>query len=332
MVEQFRAFTDHYIKYVESFGKQVCMWGALTHAKGETPVKSENVIMNLWYNGYADPKEMVEQGYKLISMPDGLLYIVPAAGYYYDYLNTKYLYEKWTPAHVGNVVFEEQDPAILGGMYAVWNDHVGNGISVKDIHHRAFPALQTLSAKMWDGIHVTVPYDEFVQKAQMLSEAPGVNQLAKWGEPNTMIMEHASLQPGEELPYPEVGYDYTVEFDIEAAAEKSGTELFRSDNAVFYLSDPVSQKLGFARDGYLYTFNYQFFPGEKAHVAITGDNTSTTLKVNGKVVGQLNTRTIYHNKEHKGDIRVVPTLVFPLEKAGDFQGSITNLKVYNYKK
>lgn len=332
VVEQFRAFTDHYIKYVESFGKQVCMWGALTHAKGETPVKSENVIMNLWYNGYADPKEMVEQGYKLISMPDGLLYIVPAAGYYYDYLNTKYLYEKWTPAHVGNVVFEEQDPAILGGMYAVWNDHVGNGISVKDIHHRAFPALQTLSAKMWDGIHVTVPYDEFVQKAQMLSEAPGVNQLAKWGEPNTMIMEHASLQPGEELPYPEVGYDYTVEFDIEAAAEKSGTELFRSDNAVFYLSDPVSQKLGFARDGYLYTFNYQFFPGEKAHVAITGDNTSTTLKVNGKVVGQLNTRTIYHNKEHKGDIRVVPTLVFPLEKAGDFQGSITNLKVYNYKK
>ena len=129
-----------------------------------------------------------------------------------------------------------------------------------------------------------------------------------------------------------MGYDYTVEFDIEAAAEKSGTELFRSDNAVFHLSDPVSQKLGFARDGYLYTFNYQFFPGEKAHVAITGDNTSTTLKVNGKVVGQLNTRTIYHNKEHKGDIRVVPTLVFPLEKAGDFQGSITNLKVYNYKK
>ena len=94
VVEQFRAFTDHYIKYVASFGKQVCMWGALTHAKGETPVKSENVIMNAWYNGYAEPKEMVKLGYKLISMPDGLLYIVPAAGYYYDYLNTKYLYEK----------------------------------------------------------------------------------------------------------------------------------------------------------------------------------------------------------------------------------------------
>lgn len=44
--------------------------------------------MSAWYNGYANPKEMVKQGYKLISIPDGLLYIVPAAGYYYDYLNT----------------------------------------------------------------------------------------------------------------------------------------------------------------------------------------------------------------------------------------------------
>ena len=332
VVEQFRAFTDHYIKYVESFGKQVCMWGALTHAKGETPVKSENVIMNAWYNGYADPKEMVKLGYKLISMPDGLLYIVPAAGYYYDYLNTKHLYEKWTPAHVANVVFDEKDPAILGGMYAVWNDHVGNGISVKDIHHRSFPALQTLSAKMWDGVNVTVPYEEFVQKSQMLSEAPGVNQMAKWGEPNSLILEQAAVKPGDQLAYPEVGYDYTVEFDIVAADEKPGTELFRSENAVFYLSDPISQKLGFARDGYLYTFDYQFFPGEKAHVSIVGDNTSTVLKVNGKVEGQLNTRTIYHNKDHKGDIRVVPTLVFPLEKAGDFKGRLTNLKVYNYKK
>lgn len=41
VVEKFRAFTDHYIRYVESFGKQACVWGALTHAQGDTPVKSE---------------------------------------------------------------------------------------------------------------------------------------------------------------------------------------------------------------------------------------------------------------------------------------------------
>lgn len=332
VVEQFRAFTDHYIKYVESFGKQVCMWGALTHAQGETPVKSENVIMNAWYNGYADPKEMVKQGYKLISMPDGLLYIVPAAGYYYDYLNTEYLYKEWTPAHVADVVFEEKDPAILGGMFAVWNDHVGNGISVKDIHHRAFPALQTLSAKMWTGVNVSLPYADFVRQSQALSEAPGVNQLAKWKAPaESMILEQASLNPGDELPYPEVGYDYTVEFDIEAVGEQPGTELFRSENAVFYLSDPISGKLGFARDGYLNAFNYQFYPGEKARVAIVGDNTSTTLKVNGEVVETLDIRVIRWEGETK-PMRQVRTLVFPLEKAGNFKSRITNLQVYNYCK
>lgn len=332
VVEQFRAFTDHYIKYVEGFGKQVCMWGALTHAKGETPVKSDNVIMNLWYNGYANPKDMVEQGYKLISMPDGLLYIVPAAGYYYDYLNTEHLYKNWTPAHVGDVVFDEKDPAILGGMFAVWNDHVGNGISVKDIHHRAYPALQTLAVKMWDGVNVTLPYEEFAAKSQLLSEAPGVNELGRWGKPGNLILSLPAVKAGDKMGYPEVGYDYTVEFDITAADEQPGTELFRSDNAVFYLSDPISQKLGFARDGYLYTFDYQFFPGEKAHVSIEGDNTSTILRVNGKAVGQLNTRTVYHsNEDKKAGLRVVPTLVFPLQKAGNFKAGIANFKVYNYK-
>lgn len=331
VVEQFRAFTDHYIKYVEGFGKQVCMWGALTHAQGETPVKAENIIMNAWYNGYAQPQEMVKLGYKLISMPDGLLYIVPAAGYYHDYLNTEYLYGQWTPAHVADVVFEEKDPSILGGMFAVWNDHVGNGISVKDIHHRAFPALQTLSAKMWCGVNVSVSYADFVKQSQNLSEAPGVNQLAKWGEPHSLLVEQASLRPGDTLPYPEVGYDYTVEFDIEAASEACGTELFRSENAVFYLSDPVSGKLGFARDGYLNTFNYQFYPGEKAHVSIVGDHASTALEVNGKLVEKLDIRVIRLEGEAK-PMRQVRTLVFPLEKAGNFKSSITDFRVYNYKK
>ena len=134
VVEKFRAFTDHYIRFVESFGKQACVWGALTHAKGDTPVKSQNVLMSAWYNGYADPKEMIKQGYDLISIPDGYLYIVPAAGYYYDYLNTEMLYKEWTPAHIGKEVFPEKHKQIKGGMFAVWNEHAGNGISTKEIH------------------------------------------------------------------------------------------------------------------------------------------------------------------------------------------------------
>ena len=52
------------------------------------------------------------------------------------------------------------------------------------------------------------------------------------------------MTPGATLPYPEIGYDYTVSFTIEGKAEKPGTELFRSEDAVFYLSDPVSGMMG----------------------------------------------------------------------------------------
>ena len=327
VVEKFRAFTDHYIRLVESYGKQACVWGALTHAAGETPVKSENVIMSAWYNGYADPKEMVRQGYKLISIPDGLVYIVPAAGYYYDYLNTQYLYEKWTPAHVAKAVFEEKDPAILGGMFAVWNDHVGNGISVKDIHHRLFPALQTLATKTW-GAQVDLPYADFDRLRQGLSEAPGVNQLGRIGRTEGLVYEVAEVHPNTNLAHEEIGYGYTVSFDLEAADEAPGTELFRSDNAVFYLADPISGRFGFARDGYLNSFQFRPYPGEKLNVQVKGDNRSTSLLIDGKLVETMDIQKRYFNGG-KDSMNYVRTLVFPLKKAGSFKSKITNLKVYN---
>lgn len=329
VVEKFRAFTDHYIRFVEGFGKQAVVWGALSHAKGDTPVKSENVVMNAWYNGYADPATMIKDGYQLISIPDGLVYIVPKAGYYYDYLNEPYLYKEWTPAHIGKAVFDEKHPSILGGMFAIWNDHVGNGISVKDIHHRIFSPLQTLSVKMWTGAQTGIPYETFNEKRALLSEAPGVNQLARIGKKPELVYERSTVAPGSTSDYPEIGYNYTVSFDITGAKESKGTELFRSPNAVFYLSDPIRGMMGFARDGYLNTFPYKVNPGEKATIQIEGDNCSTTLRVNGKVVDEMNTQKLYFNAG-KDSMNYVRTLVFPLEKAGNFNSKVQNLKVYNY--
>lgn len=327
VVEKFREFTDHYIRHIESFGKQACVWGALTHAKGDTPVKSENVIMNAWYNGYADPKEMIKQGYQLISIPDELVYIVPQAGYYQDYLNTQSLYENWTPAHIGKAIFEEKDPNITGGMFAIWNDHAGNGISNKDIYHRVYPALQTLSVKMWTGKQVITSYENFNSQRNSLSEAPGVNQLGRIGKAPGLVYEQASVTPCRSLPYPEIGYNYLVSFDIEGADEKKGTELFRSPNAVFYLSDPIQGMLGFARDGYLNTFSYRVMPNEQVTVGVSGDNRITRLHINGKVVEELNIQKRFYNGG-KDSMNYVRTLVFPLEKTGDFKSRVTNLKVY----
>lgn len=331
VVEKFRAFTDHYIRFVEGFGKQACVWGALTHANGDTPVKSKNVVMNAWYNGYAEPKEMIKQGYDLISVPDGYLYIVPAAGYYYDYLNTEMLYNEWTPAHIGKEVFPEKHKQILGGMFAVWNDHAGNGISTKDIHYRVFPAMQTLAVKMWTGKDRKLPYDTFNTARMTLSEGPGVNVAGRIGNKPRAVYNQETLKPGMETGLKEIGYRYTVSFDIVSVPEERGTELFRSPDAVFYLSDPVSGKLGFARDGYLNTFNYQFYPDEMASIAICGDEKSTRLYVNGELKEDLNIQKRFFNGG-KDSMNYVRTLVFPLEKAGDFKSKITNVEVLNYCK
>lgn len=331
VVEKFRAFTDHYIRFVEGFGKQACVWGALTHANGSTPVKSKNILMNAWYNGYADPKEMIKQGYNLISTPDGLLYIVPEAGYYYNYLNTEYLYKNWTPAVIGKEVFPERHKQIPGGMFAVWNDHSGNGISTKDIHYRVLPAMQTLAVKMWTGKDCKTSYEDFNVSRTKLSEAPGVNIAGRLGDKPRSVFNLDALEPGTSTGVREIGYQYTVAFDIKAADELKGVELFRSPDAVFYLSDPIEGKLGFARDGYLNTFNYRFFDGEEASVAISGDQKSTRLYINGKLKESLDIQKRYFNGG-KDSMSYVRTLVFPLEKAGNFKSTIKNVEVLNYCK
>ncbi len=330
-MEQFRAFTDRYIKYAESFGKKAAIWGSLTHAKGQTPVKSDDVLMYLWSNGYANPKDMIEAGYEVVSIPDGWVYIVPKAGYYYDYLNTDLLYNRWTPANIGGKVFSgDTISQIKGGMFAVWNDHPNNGITVKDIAHRVMAALPTMAAKTWSADKVTVPYQEFIDKSSRMIEAPGVNFLARYGTPGEKqeILTIDVVAPGMKLPIPEIGYNYTVEFDVEGAQEAKGTKLFESPNATFWLSDPIEGLMAFSREHDLNKFRQDIRPDEKIHVKITGDNVGTRLYVNGKLVDDLNPRWVSWNGGSR-KMAQVRTLVFPLDKAGDFKSKVTNLRVVN---
>ena len=336
VVEKFRYFTDFCIRTAEKYGKQACVWGALTHAKGNTPVKVDNVLMYEWYNGYADPTDMINLGYDVVSIPDGYTYIVPAAGYYYDYLNCNFLYDNWTPAQIGNQKFEEKHPKIKGGSFAVWNDHAGNGISCKDIHYRVYPAMQTMAVKMWTGAKPTVPFGEFDKARLALSDAPGVNIAGRFGGDHRTILEipavKASTEYAKENGVKEIGFEYSVSFDIEYSCEENGAVLFSSRDAEFYLADPVQGKIGFSRDGYLNTFNYRFYPGEKANITISGNKEVTKLFVNGKLVETLDKQTIYHNEGGKDKMYYVRTLVFPLEKTGEFNSKVCNLKVENYCK
>lgn len=329
-IEKFRALTDDLLGLVQSYGKEPMLWGSLTFAKGATPVRSAGVIMNIWNNGYADPRAMKDQGFRLMSIPDGYVYIVPMAGYYRDYLDIEKLYDEWTPAQIGKVKFEEKDPAIVGGMFAVWNDMIGNGVTVDDVHHRIFPALQTIAVKTWDGMNATVPFSEFDEMRQRLSEAPGVNLLGRWDSDNGNVFSEENVPAGSERTISHVGYGYTVEFDLESNNEALGTVLFSNGDTKFYLSDPISGMLGFSRDGYLERFSYAPRPGETRHIRIEGDNKETALYVDGKLIENLG---IYNReyKDGKYKMPIIRTLAFPLHKAGDFKSIVKNLKVYNYR-
>ena len=334
IVERFRALADHMIHTVESYGKQAALWGSLTHARGTTPVKVDNVLMYAWYNGYAQPDSMISLGYQLVSIPDRTHYIVPAAGYYYDYLNIKNIYQNWTPAVIAQARFPEHHPQIEGGMFAVWNDIVGNGIAVADIHHRVMPAVQVVAEKCWSADTVRT-YDDWQRLADDISEAPGINDLGRY--PKGTVLEEPQVLAGSERAIPFIGWPYRVSFDIETPslpyggvgeAEARGTALFRDDEAEFYLADPASGRLGFIRDGYLFTFRHSLRPGTKEHIAVEGTNRETRLYVNGRLVETLGPDSRYFNKENA--FNIIRTLRFPLQRTdATLCSRITNLRVEN---
>lgn len=330
--EQFRYFTNHYLNLVADLGKQPCMWGSLSHAWGDTPVRSEGVLMNAWYNGYADPDLMIEQGYDLISINDEQVYIVPAVDYYQDYLNCEFIYNEWTPAHVGTRVYEENHPNIKGGMFAVWNDHACNGISIGDIEYRTQPAIQAISAKCWSGVHAERPYSVHEAQRLELSDAPGLMMAGRNKDSQRQILSLDNVRPGMKTGVKQIGYHYTVSFDVEVAEDEAlGAVLFDSGSAKFYLKDPMSGMIGFSRDGYLYRFNFAFYPGEKAHVTVKGDQDSTSLYVNGQLVETLKrkSREYVDFRGNPGVQKFMQTLVFPLEEAGSFKSKVSNLTVVN---
>ena len=337
--EKFRYFTDRYLKYVEKYGKNVRMWGALRWLKGKTPVKADNVTINAWSYDWIDPNASLKDGYKIINTCDTYLYIVPAAGYYRDFLDTRWLYETW---RVGKVNSREElpegTPGLLGGMFAVWNDHCGNGISQQDVHFRTFPAAQVLAEKMWRGKNEAVSFEEFEALCKQMPEAPGINLLGRvQGE---VVLpgqkEELSLNGTDSVAtsLPEIGYPYAVEFEVNPDQEQniSGI-LFKGPHSTVYANWENKGNLAFSRDGYTFVFHAAILPaGEWTKVRIEGDYKGTTLYINGEKVERLEGRIkqFYNYTHHRKDrMYVQETLVFPMQQIGDvrngFKGKLRNI-------
>jgi len=138
-----------------------------------------DIVLDVWDNLWANPVDMAKQGFQIINTNDKLLYIVPKAGYFHDYLDTKLLYEQWEPSIFDlskqSLNLNPGDPHLLGGMFAEWNDKLGNVVSDADVHARVKPAMQTLGEKMWSGTTTGTTFEQFQQLAMIIGDAPGTH-------------------------------------------------------------------------------------------------------------------------------------------------------------
>ena len=342
--EKFRAYTNHYLELIKKYGKTPVLWGALNFAPGKTPVSPKGAIMGMWSDYMAKAADMKADGWTMICMPDIWVYIVPLADYYHDFLPTEDIYNNWTPAKFGDTTLVEKDPQIAGGMFALWNDLYGNGVTVHDAHVRILPVLQAMAVKCWTGKQTSVPYSTFESKRQLLAEAPGVNEL---GKVSNLPIAVTQLLPDKtlNLQQDEIGYGHKISFSIDCKPEQKGTVLTSSPNATFYLSDPINGKMGFKREYYTDCFKYTL--PKEGHVDVTIENTSTStnLYINGKLVEKLGQIRLYmvnpddktsrmpgnswqlEAYEPKRSMRYQRALYFPIQKTGKFNSNISNFRV-----
>ena len=341
--EQYRYFTDRYLKYIAKYGKTPRMWGGLKWLPGKTPVQAEGVTVNAWSYDWVDPEISLKEGYKLINTCDTYLYIVPGAGYYREFLDHQWLYETWTPWKMNRKqTLPEGTPGVLGGMFAVWNDQCGNGISQQDVHIRAFPAVQVMGERLWKGDNKAVPFEAFEALCKATPEAPGINLSGRLASDTEVALTPA----GQELVFKgkdtvrtvlaEVGYPYVVDFKI-CPDEKTNISgvLFRGPHATVYTNWENTGRIAFARDGYTFVFNsYRLPVGQWSSIRIEGDWKGTSLYVDGKLQERLEGRTMRaYNPKYKSmdHMRIHETLVFPLQQLGDalngFQGKLKDVTV-----
>ena len=338
---RFRMFSDDLIEYVQSKGYTVRLWGSLSSMPGDADVRSEGVQMNVWNTGWANPTNMYNEGFELINTIDGQLYMVPAAGYYFDYLNTQNLYNNWVPNNFSGTVIPAGSEQMLGSTYAIWNDSVdtkANGISEVDIYDRFADAVPTMASKNW-GEAQDQTWAEMEATVDELGDAANSNPYHEASaDENGEYMSYEfddttdssdngrdlsdpvnaeitdgslKLNGGESYvttPLDKLATGNTLEFDItlEKPAQ-AGDILFEADNEgnnddyVHDIRIMDDGRLGFRRELYDYYFDYKLPVGEKVHLAISTSGTTTTLTVNGTTY---EASGVYRNRQTDGEVRV----------------------------
>lgn len=175
--DKYRQYINTYDDFLKKQGKTARMWGSLSQMPSKVVVNNDIILEN-WDNTWANSADMAKQGFKIINANDHLLYIVPHASYFNDFLNTRLLYNSWEP-YIFNPNYpylnlQPGDPHLLGATFAVWNDRYSI-TSVADITARIEPAFPVLGAKMWAGPTPDTSYEQFENMVDQIGLAPGTH-------------------------------------------------------------------------------------------------------------------------------------------------------------
>ncbi len=356
----YRRFANDMLKFVSDSGRQARIWGSLTSIKGDVEVRGEGVEMNLWNGGWADMKEMYDLGFDLINCNDGDYYIVPNAGYYYDYLNETTLYDKKINQIGGNYI-PAGDEKMIGGAFAVWNDmtdYLENGISEYDVYDRINTATALFGAKLWGKGDKTLAQAK--STAGQLGDGPNTN----FGYETETKQDAIAHYPMDDMSdVSGNAYDLTagVNADIEevdgrSALKLNGNEsyvntplttvglnndlrvkvkrtkvsndeqiLFESDYGTFKAVQKETGKVGFTRENRDYSFNYKLPVNEWVELEFKNRHNQIDLFVNGTKMD-----TIGDGEKTEGR-PLLATAMFPMARIGSkehaFVGYIDDVRI-----
>lgn len=330
----YRRFVNDMFKYAEDNGKTARVWGSLSEIKGDVEVKGVSETgkrrqMNLWNPGWADMKSMYDLGFELIDCQDGVFYIVPNAGYYYDYLNQNSCYNDKVN-EISGFEIPAGDPQISGGAFAVWNDMCDfqeNGMSEYDIYRRIDGALGLFAANTW-GKTGAVDLAAAQERAKQLGDAPSTNfgyeQKANQqgsiahltmdslddasGQKHTLgKMENAELESvdGRQALHLNGGKSFAKLDGLETAGlgnslrvkvkrtdnSKDEQVLFESPYGKIMAVQEKTGKVGITRENRAYSFNYALPANQWVELEFKNEFEKTHLYVDGKLVDTIGTNT-----------------------------------------
>ena len=342
--QAYRMFVNDMLEYVEGTGRKARVWGSFTQAAQGEDINAEGVEINLWNFGYANMDEMYDDGFDLINCNDGNYYIVPNAGYYYDYLPDSTMYNLAINT-ISSVTIPAGDPQMKGGAFAVWNDmtdYLYNGVSEYDIWDR-ISNLPLFAAKLWGrgdmdltqaqaasdalgeaprtnfGYEVDSVSDEYINMPMDTLDDTSDNDFTVNEGENASIVEvdgKNALQLNGGTSYITTGLETAglgndLRVKVKRTSDSTDDQiLFESPYGSIKAVQGDTGKVGFTRELYDYSFNYTLPVNEWVELEFKNQQNVIELYVNGSLVDTLGDDEQIQGRPMRA------TCMFPMAKVG----------------